>query len=625
MCGIVGRLNFNGAPVELSEIERMSDAIVHRGPDDAGAFRDGCVGLGMRRLSIIDLAGGHQPMQNEAGTITLVFNGEIYNYADVRRELESRGHRFRTESDTESILHAYQEYGVDCLHALNGMFAIALWDAPRRRLFLARDRLGIKPLYLHHTADSLRFASEAKALFTDPSVPRSVNLEALSYFLRYGYVAAPATMFSGVTKLAPATYLVAESGSTRVASYWRVQYEESEAPAAVQAEELFEALKAAVRRELVSDVPLGAFLSGGLDSASIVHLMAQVTNGPVRTYSIGFRGPDKYHNELDQARMMAQKEHTEHHEILVEPTVATLIPQLVHQLDEPIADSSFVVTYLVSKLAAESVKVILSGVGGDELFGGYRRYLGARLAPLYDAVPGGLRPALQFAASALPVDRGSRFRNYFRLGRAFLLAQGLEPFERYDSAVRLMSEDALVRISPHLSHGLGQLDANRRDAFDSPTVIDPLTRAMHLDLQTSLPESLLLLTDKMTMATSLEARVPFLDHTVVELAGRIPANLKIKGLRLRYIQKESMRGHLPDEVLTRKKRGFGFPVGAWLRRDLKSLAGDYFSPARLESQGIFSAPAIERMVQDHQEYRQDYSDALLALLTFQLWFEHWGM
>jgi asparagine synthase (glutamine-hydrolysing) len=623
MCGIAGRLHFDHAPVHAPDLAAMCDAIVHRGPDDEGRFVSGAVGLGMRRLSIIDLAGGHQPMQSADGAVTIVFNGEIYNYREVRQQLESRGHRFRTSSDTESILHAYAEHGLDCLRLLNGMFAFAIWDAREARLFMARDRLGIKPLYLYQDARRLVWASEIKALLVDPSIPREVDREALAYFLRYGYVAPPATLLRHVRKLPAAHYLVAAGGNVTVHPYWSIGYAEAGGSEDEHAEAVYGALKQAVRRQLVADVPLGAFLSGGLDSSSIVHLMSEVTGTRVSTYSIGFTGPDVFHSELDDARSLAAHRQTDHHEIVVRPDVAALIPKLVYHLDEPMADSSFVVTYLVSELAVKTVKVILSGVGGDELFGGYRRYLGPRLAPYYGWLPSPIRGAVEGLAARLPVDRGSRWRNYFRLARSFLLAQRLPPYEQYDRAVRLMAEDRVRTLCRGVSPAPSALDEARRACFASVAAADPVSRLMHLDVHTSLPESLLLLTDKMTMATSLEARVPFLDHELVELAARVPASLKVKGTRLRHIQKQSMRGHLPDTVLTKKKRGFGFPIGAWFRRDLREMADDLFAPSRLARHGLFDAAVVQRMLRDHQAFAEDYSDALLALLTFELWHERW--
>jgi asparagine synthase (glutamine-hydrolysing) len=624
MCGIVGWFNRDGAPVATPAIQAMCDAIVHRGPDDQGQFVSGSVGLGMRRLSIIDLAGGHQPMQNEDGALTIVFNGEIYNYREVRAALEARGHHFRTASDTESILHAYEEHGPACLDLLNGMFALAIWDAKRQQLFVARDRIGIKPLYVYENGQQLRFASEMKALLTDRTIPRDLDRGALTYFLRYGYVTPPATLFRSIRKLPPAHYLIADRGGVSVHRYWTLRYQEAEGSEEEHAEALYDALKRAVRRQLVADVPLGAFLSGGLDSSSIVHLMNEVTGTRVSTYSIGFAGADAFHSELADARSMSEREGTEHHEILVRPDVATLIPKLVYHLDEPLADSSFVVTYLVSTLAAQTVKVILSGVGGDELFGGYRRYLGPRLAPYYQRLPGSVRRGARGLASILPVDRGSYIRNVFRLGRAFVLAQELPPFEQYDQAVRMMPEAQLRRLSPHAACADSALDAERRDWFDKSDAHDDVTRMMHLDLNSSLVESLLMLTDKMTMATSLEARVPFLDHEVVELSARIPAALKVRGTKLRHIQKSAMRGHLPPSVLTKRKRGFGFPIGAWFRKDLREMTRDLLAPARLARHGLFDGAVVQELIEAHQDYREDYSDALLALLTFELWYDRWG-
>jgi asparagine synthase (glutamine-hydrolysing) len=619
MCGIVGKFDFNGAPVDGACIRAMCDTIAHRGPDDEGQFTSGPIGLGMRRLSIIDLSGGHQPMQTADADITIVFNGEIYNHRDLRRTLEAKGHTFRTSSDTEAILHSYREFGVDCLQHLNGMFAIAIWDRPRQRLLLARDRLGIKPLYLVRHGEQLAFASEIKALLVDPDVPRDIDPAAVAYFLRYGYVAAPATTLRAVRKLPAAHYLLADASGVGIHRYWNLKYDEGEGDERVHAENVLSSLQEAVTRQLISDVPLGAFLSGGLDSSSIVSLMAGATGGQVNTYSIGFSGHDTFHSELADASKVAREYKTNHHEIVVQPDAADLLPRLVGHLDEPLADSSFVVTYLVSKLAVQTVKVILSGVGGDELFGGYRRYLGPRLSPWYQAVPGPVRHAVQAIANRLPVDRGSRLKNYVRLGRSFLLSQGLPPFEQYDASVRLMDNATLGGLAPGLVNTWSDLDESRRSVFETLQQTDPVNRLMRLDLETSLAESLLLLTDKMTMAASIEGRVPFLDHELVETAARVPGRMKVKGMELRHIQKAAMKGHVPDHVLRKRKRGFGFPIGAWFRRDLRELLEDTFAASRVRQQGIFEPAAIRSLIDAHHDHREDYSDALLALLTFSLW------
>jgi len=623
MCGIAGRFNFDGRPVAPSTIGGMCEALVHRGPDDAGQFVDGAIGLGLRRLSIIDLTGGHQPMQNGDGSLTIVFNGEIYNYRELRAALEKQGHRFHTSSDTESILCAYEEYGVECLQHLNGMFAFALWDSRLRRLFIARDRLGIKPLYIYEDAHHLRFASEAKAILADDEVPRALDRDAFAYFFRYGYVASPATLFKGIRKLPAAHFLLADANGMREQRYWSLQPHEDELSEAHYAEAVYEQLRTSVDRQLIADVPVGAFLSGGLDSSSIVSMIARSASDRISTFTIGFTGSDEFHSELADARSVSELHHTDHHEIVVQPDAAAIIPTLVYHLDEPLADSSFVVTYLVSKLAVQSVKVILSGVGGDELFGGYRRYLGPRLAPYYQAVPTSLRRGFEALTERVPVDRGSRFANLMRLSRSFLSAQHLPPFEQYDCVVRLLTEAGLDALAPSTGGHVSALDASRRQSFENANGIDPVSRLMRLDLDTSLSESLLLLTDKMSMAVSLEARVPFLDHELVQMAAAIPGRFKIKGTRLRYIQKEAMKRGLPPRVIRKAKRGFGFPIGTGFRNGLRDLLGDLLAEDRVRRQGLFQVDAVQSLLAEHQARRKDYSDILFALLTFQLWYERW--
>ena len=624
MCGIVGQFSFSNQPVAASTIQAMCRTIVHRGPDDEGVFTAGQVGLGMRRLSIIDLSGGHQPMHSADGRFTIVFNGEIYNYREIRTSLERQGVRFKTSSDTECILEAYALYGRDCLQLLNGIFAIAIWDAQARELFLARDRFGIKPLYLHQTVTGLAFASEVKALLADGTLSRTLDVEAFSYFLRYGYVASPATLLREVRQLPPAHYLRATAEGVTIAPYWTLEPATSE-PLTDQenAERVYELVKQAVKRQMVSDVPIGAFLSGGLDSSSMVHLMSEMTGAGVNTYSIGFAGVDAFHNELDDAKKIAQRYRTNHHEIIVRPDAASLMPRLVNHLDQPLADSSFIVTYLVSQLASQTVKVIISGVGGDEIFGGYRRYLGPFLDSYYSAVPAPLRRAVATAASWMPVDRGSTTKNHLRLARAFVTSHGLSSFDRYDRAVQLVDDDLLPQLASLRHSSQSELIEARLQYFNQAPASDPLAQMQRLDYNTSLTDSLLLLTDKMSMATSLEARVPFLDHELVEAISALPSSLKIRNGRLRHIQKLSMKGQLPDEVMRKKKRGFGCPVGAWFRTDLRPLLLDTLSPAALKRQGLLDPATVARLVDEHETYREDRTDVLLALLTFQLWSTEW--
>ena len=620
MCGIAGVLYRDPSrAADTQMVATMCDVIAHRGPDDSGVFAAGSLAMGMRRLSIIDLAGGHQPMHSLDQRHTIVFNGEIYNHRAVRARLEASGHRFRTSSDTEVILEAYREWGPGCLDHLNGMFAIALWDRVDRSLFLARDRVGIKPLYLHENDERLLFASEIKSLLTWKDTPREIDSEALRYFLRYGYVPSSTSLLKGVRQLLPGEYMLRTPDGTVRRSYWQVDYTLDRSPSDAEwTDRVYSELRNALQRQLISDVPLGAFLSGGLDSSSLVSLMSEVTGTQVSTYSIGFEGEDSFHSELDDARRVAQHFGTQHHEIVVKPDAVSLISQLVYHLDQPLADSSFLVTYLVSTLASQTVKVIISGVGGDEIFGGYRRYLGPSLSARYQSVPRSLRRGISQLATRVKVDRGSRMKNLARLGRAFVMAADLPPYEQYDHAVEMLPATEVERLCPDLPTAVSLFEERRRH-FDSVETADPVTRLQHLDLKTSLVDSLLLLTDKMTMATSLEARVPFLDHELIETVARIPADLKVRGTTLRYIQKQAMQNHLPSSVFRGKKRGFGCPVGRWFRSELRELVADTLAPHALKQDGLFDVRAVEAIVNAHQTYQADRSETLLALLTFQLW------
>jgi len=596
----------------------MRDTLEHRGPDDAGEFIDGHVALAVRRLSVIDLEHGHQPITTDEGRFTIVFNGEIYNHRELRRCLESRGRVFRTNSDTECLVHAFAVYGPACLSRLDGMFAVAIWDRDHRQLFLARDRLGIKPLYIYDDGRTISFASELKALLAD-SIPRELDQEGLAYYIRYGYVAAPATLLRHIRKLPAAHYMLCGRDSTVVRPFWTLSYTADSVPEQELPERVYGALQRAVTKQMISDVPVGAFLSGGLDSSSIVRLMTNAEHRPVNTYSIGFAGPDDFYNELPDAARIARCYGTTHHEIIVEPDVTELLPRLVRHLDQPLADSSFLVTYLLARAARESVTVTLSGVGGDEIFGGYRRYLGPRLSGLYARLPSGVHRLAAWATEHVKVDRGSPARNCARLARAFVAASRLAPFEQYDDFVRLTTESQAAALLLHPAGTDSDLLAERRAFFDAPGDGDPVTSMMHLDLKTSLPESLLLLTDSMTMAASLETRVPLLDHELVELMARTPSRYKIKGLKLRHLQKLSMRPHLPPVVFAKRKWGFGCPVGRWFREELRELLRDTLAPDRLRQAGLFNPAVVEGIIDAHETLRADNSDILLGLLTFELW------
>jgi asparagine synthase (glutamine-hydrolysing) len=624
MCGIVGIYYFDPQrSVVARDLQAMADRINHRGPDDAGYHFEANVGIGMRRLSIIDLAGGHQPIYSSDGRYVIVYNGEVYNFKEKRSELEKRGHTFATQSDTEVVLNLYAEHGPAFVDHLNGMFAVAIWDRRQRELVVVRDRIGIKPLYYYRDADQVIFASEIKAILAHPAVVPVLDRQGLGAYLRYGFTPAPHTLFKGISKLEAAHLLRLGSGAVVNQEYWHLSYRDKFEPdEAVLKERLHELLSDSVQRQMIADVPLGAFLSGGFDSSGIVHLMSGADERQVNTYSIGFgRGFEAY-NELDAAKRFALDYGTAHHEILVTPDVTELLPRLVAALDEPVADSSFLVTYLVAELARDTVKVILSGVGGDELFGGYRRYLSAPLARHMRLVPRTLRVGvLERALRHLSVDRNSGWRNVLRLTRAYLASADLPVAQQYGQYTKVFDDLLITELAPEALPGR-DFYSQLFEQCDSNDLLDKL---MYFDLKMSLPEQLLMLTDKMTMAVSLEARVPLLDHRVVEFAARIPAHLKIKGVKLRYLQKQTFRGHLPRYVYEQKKKGFGAPIGTWLRNELADLVGDLLGESQLRSQNIFDSRCVARLIDDHYARRADYTDQLLALLVFQLWFRSYGL
>lgn len=624
MCGIVGLYHRDDqSPVPVETIGAMCRTIVHRGPDDEGTYCSGNIGLGMRRLAIIDLAGGRQPIFNEDETIAVVFNGEIYNYPELKQQLTGAGHVFRTHSDTEVLVHGYEEWGDDLPRHLNGMFAFSIWDSRRRRVFLARDHIGVKPLYIYEDANQITWASEIKALLVVPGVKAAVDPLALVDFLSLGYVPAPRTMFRGISKVPPAGTMVIEQGHARSGSFWDLEFTEEKRSAEAWCEEVRALVDDAVRRQLMSDVPLGAFLSGGVDSSAIVATMRRLGVDRVSTYAIGFGGEDAFHSELTDAAATARLFETEHHEIVVEPNVADLFFPLIRHLDEPVTDTSFVVTYLVSKLARESVKVILSGVGGDEIFAGYRRYLGPRLQRLYGVVPRAMHQRVLLPmVKMLPVDRGSSWKSKVRYMRGFLEHADQPEAERYQSYVgifggdigsALLSEEFSREVKDHRAERVAQV-------YRTARCNDPLNRMLYTDLKTSLVDSLLAFTDKMTMAVSLEARVPLLDYRLVELAARIPANLKLRGMKgMKHIFKMAMRDRLPVSVMNRKKRGFGTPVSRWFRGPLRPLLADLLSSEKISARGYFRPEAVAQLVDDHLEQRADRSEHLLALLTFEIW------
>jgi asparagine synthase (glutamine-hydrolysing) len=620
MCGIHGLIHLDGAPVEPRWLTAMGDVTAHRGPDDEGQHIDGACGIAMRRLSIIDLAGGHQPISNADGTLTVVCNGEIYNYRELRDELRALGHVFKTGSDSETLLHGYARWGDEVVQHLNGMFDFALWDARRRRLLIGRDRLGVKPLYVLQDGRRLAFATEAKALLQLPGVRTELNRDALADFLHLGYVPAPMSIFRGIRKLPPATLLAVEGGQVKERRWWRmpsgIDRTTSEAG---WVERIRNGIERSVRMQMVSDVPIGAFLSGGVDSSAVVAAMARASDQPIRTYAIGFEGgsAEQLYNELPYARRVAEIFKTEHHEIVVRPDVVGLLPQLVWHMDEPIADSAFITTYLVSEFARRDVKVILSGVGGDELFGGYRRYLGGHYAQKFNALPGWLRSVASATAARLPADRHHKWLNIARLAKGFVASAEMDADARYRSYLQVVARDAVAALllqAPPSSH-IDSLGA----AFATAGHDDELNRMLAVDAETQLPDDLLLLTDKMSMAVSLECRVPLLDHELVELAAAIPGELKVKGGTLKHLMKQALAPTLPDDILHRAKRGFGTPMGAWLKKELLAVVRELLSPAVVQRRDLLDPAAVSALVADHEANRSDGTDALLALLNLEVW------
>lgn len=612
MCGIAGIVSSNGQPVLSEELQAMCDAMVHRGPDDEGFYVGAGVGLGMRRLSIIDLETGRQPVRNEDGSIWVVMNGEIYNYRELRRDLEGRGHTFYTATDTETIVHLYEEYGKDCVDKLRGMFAFALWDVRSKTLLLARDRLGIKPLYYVEAGGRFAFASELKALLQLPEVGRRLNWHAVNHLFAFLSTPASESIVAGVRKLEPGHTLTLSHGrgfSRR--RYWDVRFEPAGGNRGEQyfVDRLRELLEESVRLHLVSDVPVGAFLSGGVDSSSVVATMARLSGRPVKTFSIGFRERD--HDETRYARSVARKFGTDHRELVLDPDITGLVEDLAWSLDEPFGDPSAIPTYMVSKLAAEEVTVVLSGDGGDELFAGYDKYVVESRERRYQRVAAPVRALLRYVAAAMP--EGAMGRNFMR---HFSLAGNA----RYlDALTFFRPEEQRSLFRPEISEQIRYADAWRiADTVLRKAQGNWLSAVQYFDLQHYLPLDILTKVDRMSMAHSIEARVPLLDHKLVEFAAGIPPELRLRNGTTKYIFKQAMRGILPDEVIDRQKQGFAVPLGRWFRGQLSGFVREHLLSTRCRQRGIFNTAYLERLIALHESGRPlDFQ--LWTLLSFELW------
>ena len=605
MCGIYGAFSIDGGrPIQAEVLDRMGRVLAHRGPDGGGTHLAGSFGMGMRRLSIIDLASGDQPMCNEDGTLWVVFNGEIYNYQELTAKLTARSHRFATSSDTEVLVHLYEEYGERCVEALRGMFAFAIWDRPRRELLLGRDRLGIKPLYYAATPDGVVFGSELKALVQSPWLGPRLDRRGLAAYLQYGYVPDPLSILDGVAKVPPGHTVQVRSGRPAPPRrYWQATryFKPGAAPQSERecAEELWRRLEEAVRFHMVSDVPVGAFLSGGVDSSAVVSIMAQISGRPIQTFSVGFR--DDRYNELPHARRVAEACGAEHHELLVEPNDVKVLEELLSSFDEPFADSSAIPTYLVSRLARQRVKVVLSGDGGDELFAGYERYVVDHRRRHFGLLGNlGLGAPLRAVSAFLPVGGGKNTLYNLSLPR----------LQRYLDAISLFPRQPLSDV-------LADADAVRVDiASQADRDLDPLSQLQDLDLKTYLPGDILTKVDRMSMANSLEARVPLLDHPLVEFACSLPPYFRFRDGKTKYLLKRALEGRVPADVLTRRKQGFAVPLESWFSGSIPGFFRDELADtSRLAGVGIQRAEVGRLLDRFAETRRRDYCDRLWALVV----------
>jgi asparagine synthase (glutamine-hydrolysing) len=634
MCGICGIVNLDDQKVvDRTLLQRMCDSIRHRGPDGEGIYLRGPVGLGHRRLSIIDLATGDQPMTNEDGTIWIILNGEIYNYRDLTDELRQRGHIFSTRSDTEAIIHAYEEWGAECCAHLRGMFAYALWDENNRRLVLARDRLGKKPLIYTLTPQALLFASELRTLLCDSEVSRQIDIDSLYAYMMRLYIPTPRTVFQNIFKLPPAHYLVYEDGKMEIKRYWQVDF--SRKPFSGQSnknstnreaeicDRLWDLLREVTRMRLISEVPLGAFLSGGVDSSAIVGIMSTLTDEPVKTFSIRFE--EMGYDETPYARKIANLFGTDHHELTVKPSALEVLPTLVWHYSEPFADSSAIPTYYVSKLTRQFVTVALSGDAGDENFAGYDYYRVARWLETYKYLPLAMRRNLPMLLHLVKQVPG--LGNLAHRAQVILRRGELEPAQAYTyrtsvftsaMSAELWQPDLLSRINQevvieHLNECLEQFRGN-----------DPLDRWQYMDLLNYLPDDILVKVDIASMANALEVRAPLLDHEIVEFAASLPSQVKLKeyfylGLTTKYIFKKTLERLLPKDILYRRKHGFGVPISEWFRGELRSLTRDILLSKRAIERGYFQPKRVEQLINEHEMGQVDHGARLWALLNLELW------
>ena len=622
MCGITGIYSFKGGNgIDQSLLRSMTKVLSYRGPDSEGYYTDSYVGLGHRRLSIIDLSEkGKQPMCNENGDIWIVFNGEIYNFMDLREDLEKRGHKFRSNTDTEVMIHAYEEYGEKCVNFFRGMFTFAIWDnrdKESKRLFIARDRVGKKPLFYYYDKNKFVFASELKSIIEDESIKREIDLEALSLYLSYGYVPAPRSIFKNIHKILPGHYLVCEDGKIRIKKYWDLRYKETNFSEEHYKKLILKELEEAVKIRLISDVPLGAFLSGGIDSSAVVAMMSKLTDKSVKTFTIGFE--EQEFDESRYARIVAEKFETDHKEMIVKPDAIKMLPKLVWHYNEPYADSSALPSYYVAKMTRKYVTVALNGDGGDESFAGYERYAQNKMFGYYDIMPLPIRKMICKTANMLPEPKMHK-SNYRKLRRFFELSS-LSRFDRYVQFMLTCDRKTKMDIAANKLKSV-KIDESMtiKNELQKDNASDFLNKMMYADVKRYLPDDLLVKMDIATMANSLEARSPFLDHELMELAASVPPRLKLKGMTKKYILKKALQNTLPKEILHRRKMGFGVPLVNWFRGDLQEFAYNSLMGNNAFISSYLRTEGIKDILNKHKSKRKDNS----AIIWNLLWLEMWG-
>ncbi|MEW6102917.1 MAG: asparagine synthase (glutamine-hydrolyzing) [bacterium] len=620
MCGICGKLNLNGSPVDKSLLEKMTDVLSHRGPDDSGIYIEGEIGLGHRRLSIIDLSFGHQPMSNENGKIWIVFNGEIYNFQELKEGL-IKNHSFKTHSDTETIIHLYEDYGIDCVKYLRGMFAFAIWDNEKKRLFLSRDRLGKKPLVYTRQNGSFLFASEIKSILCDKEISKEIDPIAIHHYLSYGYIPSPWTIFKDIKKLPPASILVFEDGKERIERYWMPEYKPKLKISENDAiSEILRLLNEAIKLRLISDVPLGAFLSGGIDSSTIVAIMAGLMDRPVKTFSIGFEEED--FSELPYARVVAKHFRTEHQEFIVKPDAIDILPKLAWFYNEPYADSSAIPTYYLSQMTRKYVTVALNGDGGDEIFAGYDRYYACKISLSYDKIPRIIRDAIFNVIKKIP-EGGGRSDIVRRIKRFMgAISTSTEIRRRYGDWITMFRNEEKDRLySPLMKEKIENIDSLTLllSLYNIAPTDDFLEKTAFTDLMMYLPDDLLVKVDIASMANSLEARSPFLDHKLVEFVSKLPFDMKLRKNKSKYILKKAISNILPKEILKRGKMGFGVPIARWFRNELKGYIYDILLSEKAKNRGYFNMDEIKRILAEHTSGKTNYGYPIWTLLFLEIW------